>query len=62
MSWTDSGAKALIYGPNGTGSDIVQLSDDSKDGKRYFIVGCFVNGAFQKVAQSTTSVSIDMCP
>ena len=65
MTWTDSEAKATVWGPNGGGNHIVPLTKSDLNGERYFIVGCFDSngyGSFQQVANSASSPSYSNCP
>jgi len=58
MSWADSDAKGTVFGPNNGGTQIVPLdADQTDDGKRYFVIGCFDHTGypgFVKVGQAAT--------
>ena len=65
MSWKDSASKATIFGPNGSGSEVVPFDNGDLNGDRYFVVGCFSNSGytgFNKIAQAMNSVTTFKCP
>ena len=67
ISWKDSAAKATIFGPNGSWSEVVPIvpSEDLTDAY-YFVIGCFSNSGstgFKKVAEAEKSLpSLKNCP
>ena len=69
LTWKDTAAKATIFGPNGSWSEVVPFVDQTYD--YYLVIGCFSNSdstGFKKTAKAMNTMnawdlpSLKNCP